>query len=63
LFPVSIKDSISFNLLIDLSSETFDLVSLIAFTSLVFSSSRFIDFKISSIASAPMPAVKDSSPY
>ena len=63
LFPVSKKDSISFNLLIALSSATFDFVSLIALTSLFFSSSKFIDFKISKIASAPIPAVNASSPY
>ena len=57
------KDSISFNLLIDLSSETFDFVSLIFLIKESRSSSKFIDFKISSIASAPMPAVKASSPY
>ncbi|OCW82010.1 hypothetical protein AKH21_03820 [Pelagibacteraceae bacterium GOM-A5] len=63
LFPVSIKDSISFNLLIDLSSETFDFVSLIDLIKASFSCSKSIDFKISRIASAPIPAVNDSSPY
>ena len=48
LFPVSINDSISFNLFIDLSSDTFDLVSFIVLIKLFFSSSRLIDFKISS---------------
>ena len=63
LFPVSMKDSINLSRFIDLSSATFDFVSLIAFTSLDFSSSRLIDFSISKIASAPIPAVNASSPY
>ena len=63
LFPVSINDSINFNLLIDLSSETFDFVSLIAFFKLFLSTSKSIDLSISKIASAPIPAVKASSPY
>ena len=58
-----IKDSINFKRLTDLSSDTFDLVSLIAFINNSFSSSRLIDFNISRIASAPIPAVNDSSPY
>ena len=45
------------------SFAAFYLVSFIVLISLFFSSSRLIDFKISSIASAPIPAVKDSSPY
>ena len=56
------NDSISFNLLIDLSSATFDLVSFIVLIRKFLSSSKFIDFNISKIASAPIPAVKDSSP-
>ena len=57
---VSINESISFNLFIDLSSATLDLVSFM-FLRRVFLF-KSIDFKISSIASAPIPAVKDSSP-
>ena len=56
------NDSINFKRFIDLSSETFDLVSFMFFISKFFSSSKFIDFKISKIASAPIPAVKASSP-
>ena len=62
LFPDDINDSINFNLLIDLSSETFDLVSLIVLINVSFSCSKSIDFSISNIASAPIPAVNDSSP-
>ena len=62
LFPVLINESISFKRLIDLSSATFDFVSFIVFTNTSFSFSRSIDFKISKIASAPIPAVNDSSP-
>ena len=63
LLPVSIKESINFNLLIDLSSATLDFVCLIVSINKFFSSSKFIDFNISRIASAPIPAVNDSSPY
>ena len=63
LFPVSMNDSINFNLFIDLSSATLDFVSLIVLINKAFSSSKLIDFKISSIASAPIPAVNASSPY
>ena len=40
----------------------FDLVSLIDLISVSFSCSKSIDFNISKIASAPIPAVNDSSP-
>ncbi len=63
LFPVSMNESINFNLLTFLSSVTLDLVSLIDLESFSLSILRSIDFNISNIASAPMPAVNDSSPY
>ena len=44
------------------SSATFDFVSLMKLTSLVLSSSKSKFFDISSTASAPIPAVNDSSP-
>ena len=57
------NDSINLSLFIDLSSETFDFVSLIDLINVSFSCSKSIDFNISKIASAPIPAVNDSSPY
>ena len=62
LFPEFKKDSISFNLLIVLSSVTLDFISFK--DSLNFSCSflRSKFNKISLTASAPMPAVKASSP-
>ena len=62
LFPEFKNDSINFNLLIVLSSVTLDLISfkdsLNFFCS--FFKSKFI--KISLTASAPIPAVNESSP-
>ena len=57
-----IKDSINFNLLIALSSLTLDLVSLIKLTRFFLSNSKSKFFSISRTASAPIPAVKLSSP-
>jgi hypothetical protein len=56
LFPESINDSTSFNLLIVLSSVTFDLMVSNAVRNFFcsFAKSKFI--KISLTASAPMPA-------
>ena len=61
-WPVSIKDSINFNLLIDLSSLTLDFVSCIVLIRIFLSFSKSKDFNISRMTSAPIPAVKDSSP-
>ena len=62
LFPDEIKDSISFNLFIVLSSVTLDLISVN--DSLNFFCSFFKSklTKISLTASAPIPAVNASSP-
>ena len=60
--PESIKLSINFNLLIARSSATFDFNCFTCSESFTFSSSKFRDLSISSIASAPIPAVKASSP-
>ena len=60
---INVRTEDNFNLLVDLSSAIFDLVSLIVLINRALSSSKFIDFKISRMASAPIPAVNDSSPY
>ena len=62
LFPEDINDSINFNLFIVLSSVTLDLI--LANDSLSFFCSFFRSklIKISLTASAPIPAVKASSP-
>ena len=45
----------------DLSSATLDFVSLMFFNNISLSLFKSTDFKISKIASAPIPAVKASS--
>ena len=62
LLPEFINDSISFNLLIVLSSVTFDFISLMTLLSFFCSFLRSKFTKISLTASAPIPAVKASSP-
>ena len=56
LFPELINDSINFNLLIALSSATFDLTSFNIIFNLSLSPSRSKFTKIFLITSAPMPA-------
>ena len=63
LFPELINDSISFNLLIALSSATFDLTSFKTDFNLSLSFLRFKFSKIFLIASAPIPTSNESSPY
>ena len=62
LFPELIKDSISFNLLIVLSSVTLDFMSFKDSLNFCCSFLRSKFTKISLTASAPIPAVKASSP-
>ena len=62
MFPEFIKDSTSFNLLIVLSSVTLDLISLRDSLNFCCSFLRSKFTKISLTASAPIPAVKASSP-
>ena len=63
LLPDSINDSINFNLLIVLSSATFDLTSLSIALSLSLSDFRSKLINNSLIASAPIDASKAFSPY
>ena len=62
LFPEEIKDSINFNLLIVLSSVTFDLISTRDSLSFFCSFFKSKLTNISLTASAPIPAVNASSP-
>ena len=62
LFPEDINDSSNFNLFIVLSSVTLDLISTNDSLSFFCSFFRSKLIKISLTASAPMPAVKASSP-
>ena len=62
LLPEFIKDSISFNLLIVLSSVTLDLISFRSSLNFCCSFCRSKLIKISLTASAPIPAEKASSP-
>ena len=62
LLPELINDSISFNLLMVLSSVTLDLISFKASRNFSCSFLRSRLIKISLTASAPIPAVKASSP-
>ena len=63
LLPDSINDSINFNLLIVLSSVTFDLTSFSIALSLSLSDFRFKLINNSLIASAPIDTSKAFSPY
>ena len=62
LFPEFINDSISFNLLMVLSSVTLDFISFNDSLKFCCSFLRSKLTKISLTASAPIPAVKASSP-
>ena len=62
LFPELINDSINFNLFIVLSSVTFDFISFKDSLNFCCSFLRSKFTKISLTASAPIPAVKASSP-
>ena len=62
LFPDSMKDSISFNRFIVLSSVTFDLIVSKAVLNFFCSLAKSKLIKISLTASAPIPAWKASSP-
>jgi hypothetical protein len=57
------KDSINFNLFIALSSATFDLISFNNCLNFIFSAFKSNLSKISLIASAPIPASNESTPY
>ena len=63
LFPDSMNDSINFNLLIARSSATLDFTSFNIDLNFSFSAfkSKFINKSL--IASAPIEATKESSPY
>ena len=62
LFPELINDSISFNLLIVLSSVTLDFISFRASLNFCCSFFKSKFTRISLTASAPIPAVNASSP-
>ena len=63
LFPELINDSISFNLLMDFSSATFDLISFNCDFNFSLSALRSNFNNISLMASAPILASNESVPY